>query len=91
MQAHTATAAQVSKFPAAAFGLRTPSARVPAGSQMQMILAKGEELFAEGDEADYFYQVVSGAIRTYKQFAKPLCSAGSAQFPAIFGSGNSVS
>jgi len=44
MQAHTATAAQVSKFPAAAFGLRTPSARVPAGSQMQMILAKGEEL-----------------------------------------------
>ena len=36
----------------------------PAGTQM--VLAKGEELFAEGDEAEYFYQVVSGAIRSYK-------------------------
>ena len=66
MQAHTATAAQVSKFPAGAIGLRTPSARMPSGRQMQMGLAKSEELFAEGDEADYFYQVVSGAIRSYK-------------------------
>lgn len=33
---------------------------------MQMALSKGEELFAEGDEAEYFYQVVSGAIRSYK-------------------------
>ena len=31
-----------------------------------MVLAKDEELFAEGDEADCFYQVVSGAIRSYK-------------------------
>ena len=29
-------------------------------------LAKGEELFAEGDDADYFYRVVSGTIRTCK-------------------------
>lgn len=28
--------------------------------------AKGDELFAEGDEADYFYKVVSGSIRSYK-------------------------
>jgi len=31
-----------------------------------MMLSKGEELFAEGDEAEYFYEVVSGAIRSYK-------------------------
>ena len=29
-------------------------------------LTKGEELFTEGEEADFFYKVVSGAIRTYK-------------------------
>lgn len=61
MQVHTAT--QVSKFPVA-FGLRTPPSRMPAGTPM--MLRKGEELFAEGDEVDYFYQVVSGAIRSYK-------------------------
>ena len=59
------TAIQASKFPAAAFALRPPAAaRMPAG--MQIVLAKGEELFAEGDEAEFFYQVVSGAIRSYK-------------------------
>lgn len=63
MQIHTATHA--SKFPAAAFGLRAPTtAKMPAGTQM--VLTKGEELFAEGDEAEYFYQVVSGTIRSYK-------------------------
>jgi CRP/FNR family nitrogen fixation transcriptional regulator len=31
-----------------------------------MVLVKDEELFAEGDEAEFFYQVVSGAIRSYK-------------------------
>jgi CRP/FNR family nitrogen fixation transcriptional regulator len=59
------TASQTSKFPAAAFGLRPiPATKVPTG--MQMVLAKGEELFAEGDEADFFYRVVSGAVRSYK-------------------------
>lgn len=29
-------------------------------------LGKGEELFAEGDIADFFYKVVSGTVRTYK-------------------------
>lgn len=58
MQSHTAT--RVAKFPAMV-GLRSPLA---AG--MQMGLGKDEELFAEGDEAEYFYEVVSGAIRSYK-------------------------
>lgn len=29
-------------------------------------LGKGEELFAEGDAADFFYKVVSGTVRTYR-------------------------
>jgi CRP/FNR family transcriptional regulator, nitrogen fixation regulation protein len=33
---------------------------------LQRALAKGEELFAEGDVADYFYKVVSGTVRTSK-------------------------
>lgn len=40
-------------------------AGTPAAGQPRM-LAKGEELFAEGDPADYFYKVVSGSIRTCK-------------------------
>jgi CRP/FNR family nitrogen fixation transcriptional regulator len=31
-----------------------------------MVLRQGEELFGEGDEAEFFYQVVSGAIRSCK-------------------------
>ncbi len=63
MQVHTA--AHASKFPAAAFSLRAPTrSGPPAGTQM--VLSKDEELFAEGDEADCFYQVVSGAVRSYK-------------------------
>ena len=37
---------------------------LPHGTQM--VLAKGEELFAEGDDAEFFYEVVSGSIRSYK-------------------------
>lgn len=63
MQIHTSTHA--SKFPAAAFGLRASTMpEMPAGTRM--VLTRGEELFAEGDEAEYFYQVVSGTIRSYK-------------------------
>ena len=59
------TAPQFNKFAAAAFGLGASRAsRIPAGTHM--VLAKDEELFAEGDEAEFFYQVVSGAIRSYK-------------------------
>lgn len=41
--------------------------RSPAMSAgVQIVLRKGEQLFDEGDEAEFFYQVVSGAIRSYK-------------------------
>ena len=64
MQPYTAT--HTSKFPSAVIGMRMPAttARVPTGPQR--VLDKGEEVFAEGDDAEYFYKVVSGAIRTYK-------------------------
>lgn len=58
MQGQTATRA--TKFPVTV-GLRRPTV-----TGIQMMLSKGEELFAEGDEAEYFYEVVSGAIRSYK-------------------------
>lgn len=40
------------------------SARSPLGSTRAF--RKGEEIFAEGDAADYFYRVVAGVVRTYK-------------------------
>lgn len=59
------TMPQASKFQAAALAVRPAAAgRMPAG--VQMALRKGEELFAEGDESEFFYQVLSGAIRSYK-------------------------
>jgi CRP/FNR family nitrogen fixation transcriptional regulator len=59
------TAIQPNKFPIAALGLRTPPATsMSAGTHM--VLRKGEQLFEEGEEAEFFYQVVSGAIRSYK-------------------------
>ena len=61
------SASQTHKFPAGAFGLRTPvTATRPLPHGTQMVLAKGEELFAEGDDAEFFYEVVSGSIRSYK-------------------------
>lgn len=44
---------------------QAPLRGVAAAGQSRQ-LAKGEELFAEGDGAEYFYKVVSGSIRTYK-------------------------
>jgi CRP/FNR family nitrogen fixation transcriptional regulator len=38
------------------------AAKAPVG--IQMVLSKDEELFAEGDEAEFFYQIVSGAVRS---------------------------
>lgn len=73
MQIHTA-ATQAHRVPAAvALGLTqrpVPSrpqapARAPA-HDLQRALAKGEELYVEGDDADYFFKVISGAVRTSK-------------------------
>jgi len=53
----------------AAVALRGAANLQPAGTPttgQPRMLAKGEELFAEGDPADHFYKVVSGSIRTCK-------------------------
>ena len=53
----------------AAVALRGAANLQPAGTLtagQPRMLAKGEELFAEGDPADHFYNVVSGSIRTCK-------------------------
>ncbi|TAJ90846.1 helix-turn-helix domain-containing protein [Reyranella sp.] len=40
--------------------------RGAASAGVLEVLRKGEELFAEGDAADWFYKVMTGAIRTSK-------------------------
>jgi CRP/FNR family nitrogen fixation transcriptional regulator len=44
---------------------RQAQAAAPLTGRRQS-LARGEELFAEGDAADFFYKVVSGTVRTVK-------------------------
>lgn len=69
MQTFTAANA-VSRIPAAvalrgtASLPRQTTTTLPQGQRRQ--IAKGEELFAEGDAAEYFYKVVSGTVRTCK-------------------------
>lgn len=62
MQVRNATLA--SRFPTATFAMRPAAGAAPAG--IQIVLRQGEELFGEGDEAEFFYQVVSGAVRSCK-------------------------
>ena len=65
MRASLATVAS-HKVPAAVI-LQGPTPRradEPQGVTLR--LDKGEELFAEGEEAEYFYRVMSGTIRTCK-------------------------
>ena len=72
MQAYTAingsrlpTAAAIAMKGAAAMPHRSDAMTAkPVG--VARILGKGEEVFAEGDAADFFYKVVSGTVRTYK-------------------------
>jgi CRP/FNR family nitrogen fixation transcriptional regulator len=42
------------------------AASMPAAAGSRRSFGKGEELFAEGDAADFFYKVVSGTVRTCK-------------------------
>jgi CRP/FNR family transcriptional regulator, nitrogen fixation regulation protein len=71
MQAYSTTSS--ARVPATATVLRgfpVPGPRVAKRSVtlpgVARTLSKGEELFAEGDPSDFFYKVVSGAVRTYK-------------------------
>jgi len=58
---HAAVSASATRMPAA-LALRAS----PRIAGLPRALAKDEELFAEGDQADHFYKVLSGAVRTCK-------------------------
>jgi CRP/FNR family transcriptional regulator, nitrogen fixation regulation protein len=66
MRAALATVAATKPVPAAVImqGALPRPANEPQGVSLR--LAKGEELFAEGEAAEYFYKIVSGTVRTYK-------------------------
>lgn len=71
MQAHIAI--NGSRLPTAAIVMKATAAMPRANDAMTFkpvglarVLGKGEELFAEGDVADFFYKVASGTVRTYK-------------------------
>ena len=72
MQAYTANTVSRLQTPAAvvmkgaAAMPRRNDLTGPKTAGARQNLVKGEELFAEGDAADYFYKVVSGTVRTYK-------------------------
>jgi len=72
MQAYTADTVSRLPTPAAvvmrgaAAMLRRNDLAGPRSAGARRNLVKGDELFAEGDAADYFYKVVSGTVRTYK-------------------------
>lgn len=64
---------RISRLPASAVALRLPAVstarietrREPLGGLLQSF-SKDEELFAEGDDTECFYEVRSGTVRTYK-------------------------
>jgi CRP/FNR family nitrogen fixation transcriptional regulator len=51
-------------FPRASATRNDAATRSPLGSTRAY--RKDEEIFAEGDDAEYFYRVLSGVVRTYK-------------------------
>jgi len=66
----TVTTATVTRpLPAAVVMMHRPTATMPprpTGDGMQRAITKGEELYAEGDAAEFFYKVVSGTVRICK-------------------------
>jgi CRP-like cAMP-binding protein len=53
-------------LPLAAVQLRSSALEMMGA---QMTFARNAEIYGEGEEADYIYRVVSGAVRTYKVLA----------------------
>jgi CRP/FNR family nitrogen fixation transcriptional regulator len=66
MRPSLATVVSSTKVPAAI--VMRGAANLPgmAARGSTQVLDKGEEIFAEGDAAEFFYKVVSGTVRTYK-------------------------
>lgn len=65
----TAASASLARVPAgvlAAAALARRGTTGAASTGQRRSVARGEELFAEGDSADFFYKVVAGTVRTVK-------------------------
>lgn len=61
-----ATVATMKTHPAASVMRGAVSRSIDTPQGINLRLAKDEELFAEGEAAEYFYKIVSGTVRTYK-------------------------
>ena len=75
----TITAAIRPQATPAAIAMRGAANMRPGVAGQSQVLDKGDELFAEGDDADFFYKVVSGSVRSYK-----LLSDGRRQIDAFY-------
>ncbi len=63
--AHASVGAAIAQAAPAAIGSGALSAAFEVNGA-SVHFARNTEVFGEGEEAEYFYQVVSGAVRTYK-------------------------
>jgi CRP/FNR family transcriptional regulator, nitrogen fixation regulation protein len=72
MPSYTAATNSSSRIPVGLLALRGAAVLPPRDATercsvgLRRVFSKGEELFAEGDAAEYFYKIVSGTVRTSK-------------------------
>ena len=71
MLTHTTTAGKSSQQPTTRVPRTLPTKTVRHGIPIEMMgalmqFARNAEIYGESEPADYFYKVVSGAVRTYK-------------------------
>jgi CRP/FNR family nitrogen fixation transcriptional regulator len=70
MSAFTSTVAAKARVPAGLLAMQASAPRTAPSSDPQGAVrrsfAKGEQLFVEGDTADFFYKILSGTIRISK-------------------------
>jgi CRP/FNR family transcriptional regulator, nitrogen fixation regulation protein len=70
----TQTAVRNASWKKATIGNAPSPATKPAADSLEMMgaqmsFSRNEEIYGEGEAADYIYRVVSGAVRTYKVLA----------------------
>src|SRR4051812_12918898 len=85
----TQTAIHTSSFKPAAIGAMAPIHTSHDADPIEMLGAsmsygRNSEIYGEGEEADYLYKVVSGAVRTYKVLADGRRQVGSFHLPGDF-------
>jgi len=91
MLTHTTTARKSSQQPTTRVSRPLPTKTVRHGTPIEMMGAlmqfdRNAEIYGESEPADYFYKVVSGAVRTYKMLNDGRRQIGSFYLPGdIFG------